>query len=43
MRILEEETFGLVAPVMSFSTDAEAIELANAVPYDWRRTFGPAI
>jgi succinate-semialdehyde dehydrogenase/glutarate-semialdehyde dehydrogenase len=33
MRILEEETFGPVAPVMRFSTDAEAIELANDVPY----------
>jgi succinate-semialdehyde dehydrogenase/glutarate-semialdehyde dehydrogenase len=33
MRILEEETFGPVAPVMRFSTDAEAVELANDVPY----------
>jgi succinate-semialdehyde dehydrogenase/glutarate-semialdehyde dehydrogenase len=33
MRILEEETFGPVAPIMRFSTDAEAIELANDVPY----------
>jgi succinate-semialdehyde dehydrogenase / glutarate-semialdehyde dehydrogenase len=33
MRILEEETFGPVAPLMRFSTDAEAIELANDVPY----------
>jgi succinate-semialdehyde dehydrogenase/glutarate-semialdehyde dehydrogenase len=33
MRILEEETFGPVAPVMRFSSDAEAVQLANDVPY----------
>ncbi len=33
MRILEEETFGPVAPVLTFRTTAEAIELANGVPY----------
>ncbi len=33
MRILEEETFGPVAPVMRFTTDAEAVALANDVPY----------
>jgi succinate-semialdehyde dehydrogenase/glutarate-semialdehyde dehydrogenase len=33
MRILEEETFGPVAPIMSFRTTAEAIDLANSVPY----------
>ncbi|MGC4023812.1 MAG: NAD-dependent succinate-semialdehyde dehydrogenase [Mesorhizobium sp.] len=29
MRILEEETFGPVAPVVSFDTEEEALELAN--------------
>jgi succinate-semialdehyde dehydrogenase / glutarate-semialdehyde dehydrogenase len=33
MKILEEETFGPVAPVLRFSTEAEAIERANATPY----------
>lgn len=33
MKILEEETFGPVAPVMPFATDAEAVQLANGVPY----------
>jgi succinate-semialdehyde dehydrogenase/glutarate-semialdehyde dehydrogenase len=33
MRILEEETFGPVAPVMRFSTDVEAVQLANGTPY----------
>jgi succinate-semialdehyde dehydrogenase / glutarate-semialdehyde dehydrogenase len=33
MRLMEEETFGPVAPVLTFSTEAEAIERANAVPY----------
>jgi len=33
MKILEEETFGPVAPVLSFRNQAEAIELANGVPY----------
>ena len=33
MRILEEETFGPVAPVLSFRTQTEAIQLANSVPW----------
>jgi len=33
MRLLEEETFGPVAPVMTFREDAEAIRLANDTPY----------
>lgn len=32
-RMLHEETFGPVAPVLPFKTDAEAIRAANAVPY----------
>lgn len=33
MRIAHEETFGPVAPVFRFRTEAEAIELANATEY----------
>jgi succinate-semialdehyde dehydrogenase / glutarate-semialdehyde dehydrogenase len=33
MRILEEETFGPVAPIITFATESEAIERANGVPY----------
>ena len=33
MRLSQEETFGPVAPIFSFSDEAEAIELANATPY----------
>ena len=33
MKILEEETFGPVAPVLRFTTEAEGIELANTTPY----------
>lgn len=33
MRILEEETFGPVAPIMKFSTEAEAITMANDTPF----------
>jgi succinate-semialdehyde dehydrogenase/glutarate-semialdehyde dehydrogenase len=33
MRIAHEETFGPVAPVFRFTTEQEAIELANATPY----------
>lgn len=33
MRLSREETFGPVAPIFSFSDEAEAIELANATPY----------
>ncbi len=32
MRILEEETFGPVAPVLRFQEEAEAVRLANATP-----------
>ena len=33
MRIAREETFGPVAPLFSFSSDSEAIALANDTPY----------
>ncbi|MGA3190305.1 MAG: NAD-dependent succinate-semialdehyde dehydrogenase [Bryobacteraceae bacterium] len=33
MIILEEETFGPVAPVMTFRSTSEAVDLANDVPY----------
>lgn len=33
MKILEEETFGPVAPVMTFRDEAESIRLANDTPY----------
>ncbi len=33
MKVLEEETFGPVAPVAGFRDDAEAVGLANATPY----------
>ncbi len=33
MRILEEETFGPVAPVLTFKHEAEAVRLANTTPY----------
>ncbi len=33
MRIAREETFGPVAPLFSFATEAEAIALANNTPY----------
>jgi len=33
MRIFSEETFGPVAPLIRFSTDAEVIELANRTEY----------
>src|SRR5580658_8145754 len=47
-RILEEETFGPVAPVLGFRTTEEAIELANSVPwglaaYLWTRDLTRAI
>ena len=32
-RILDREIFGPVAPVLRFTTEAEAILLANATPY----------
>ncbi len=47
MRILAEETFGPVAPVIPFEREAEAIAQANAVPfglaaYLWTRDLGRA-
>ncbi|MDF1524388.1 MAG: NAD-dependent succinate-semialdehyde dehydrogenase, partial [Trueperaceae bacterium] len=33
MQLMEEETFGPVAPVLRFATEAEAIERANATPF----------
>lgn len=33
MRIAQEETFGPVAPVFRFSSEAEAVRLANDTPY----------
>lgn len=32
-RILDEEIFGPVAPIVVFDTEAEAVELANATPF----------
>jgi succinate-semialdehyde dehydrogenase/glutarate-semialdehyde dehydrogenase len=47
MLILEEETFGPVAPVVTFESDAEALRSANATPfglaaYLWTRDLGRA-
>ncbi|MFN3868869.1 MAG: aldehyde dehydrogenase family protein, partial [Hyphomicrobiaceae bacterium] len=33
MRVASEETFGPVAPLFRFETEAEAVQLANATPY----------
>lgn len=33
MRLMQEETFGPVAPLSTFSTEAEAIRMANDTPY----------
>ena len=33
MRILEEETFGPVAPIISFESDERALHMANDTPY----------
>jgi succinate-semialdehyde dehydrogenase/glutarate-semialdehyde dehydrogenase len=33
MRILEEETFGPIAPVVSFTDEAELVRAANATPF----------
>jgi succinate-semialdehyde dehydrogenase / glutarate-semialdehyde dehydrogenase len=40
MAITKEETFGPVAPLYRFKTDAEAIKMANGegLPGSWRRT-----
>lgn len=48
MRVLEEETFGPVAPIAPFRDEAEAIRLANATPYGlaaylWTRDLSRAI
>ena len=46
-KILEEETFGPVAPILSFEREEEALAMANASPYGlaaylWTRDLGRA-
>jgi succinate-semialdehyde dehydrogenase/glutarate-semialdehyde dehydrogenase len=48
MLLMQEETFGPVAPVLSFREEAEAIALANDTPYGlasylWTRDLGRAL
>ena len=33
MKMMQEETFGPVAPILTFSDEAEALRLANDTPY----------
>jgi succinate-semialdehyde dehydrogenase/glutarate-semialdehyde dehydrogenase len=33
MKLMNEETFGPVAPVLTFTTEAEAVRLANGSPF----------
>ena len=45
MALMSEETFGPVAPIVTFDTDTEAIQLANETPfglaaYFWTRDLG---
>ena len=33
MKIIQEETFGPVAPIITYKTKEEAVEIANSTPY----------